>query len=245
MHSHVAAELKARDRERWLACLWAPAAARPAVLALHALDAGLQRIVADIRDPLLAEIRLAWWREQLLLLARGAAPPAQPLLRLLAFEARARVDLERLAQLEDAFLPLVTDGRFDPRAHARARGALLFEALFAAGGGAGGAGRAAARTAGEQWAIAALWRDRWGHAAARVQECRARLLPPADLPRSAAALPATLAALAGLARADLAALAAGRPLAPPATAGRQLRMALSALGLERRRGKMLAAPPHS
>ena len=48
------------------------------MLAIHAYDLEVQRVVGDIKDPLLAEIRLAWWREQLQALAAGAKPPAQP-----------------------------------------------------------------------------------------------------------------------------------------------------------------------
>ncbi len=231
--AHVGAELRARSPERWLSCLWAAEAARPALLAVHALDCELQRIVAEIGDPLLAEIRLAWWREQLLALAAGAAPPAQPLLRLLAAVGRRRVDLERLARIEEAFLPLATAGGFDARAHARLRGALLFEALFEAAGGSGGPGRAAAPAAGEMWAQAALWRERWGRVAARIETARAQLAPAAAGAATGAQLPVPLRVLAGLARADLAAVAAGRRLAPAATAGRQLRMALVALAPRR------------
>ncbi|MFN7176435.1 MAG: squalene/phytoene synthase family protein [Thermaurantiacus sp.] len=228
---HVGSELKARDRERWLSCLWAPADARPALMAVHALDSEMARVVADVREPLLAEIRLAWWREQVQAVADGAAPPPQPLLQLLATEARPRVDLARLTRLEDAFLPLVSAGPLDQREHCRLRGQTLFEALFAACMREDAVGRAAARAAGTLWASAELWRGR------RTAHQGALSLnrgtgSPAGEPLSDAQLrelPVPLRALAALALHDHDASMSGRSPPPRATAGRQLRMARAAL----------------
>jgi phytoene synthase len=225
----VGDELKMRDRERWLSCLWAPADARPALFAVHALDAELARVVSEMREPLLAEIRLAWWREQLQSVARGGEPPAQPLLQLLAREARPRVDLDRLSQLEDAFLPLVSEGPFDASEHCRLRGRTLFEALFSACAREDASGRAAARAAGELWAGAALWRQRWGASlpeAAAGTNGRGEAHLSRDQLR---ALPTPLRTLTLLAIHDLETCAAGHAPPPRATAGRQLRMARAAL----------------
>lgn len=51
--------------ERRLALAYAPARARPDTLALFALDARLAGIVRQAREPLLAQMRLAWWRDRL------------------------------------------------------------------------------------------------------------------------------------------------------------------------------------
>ena len=84
----VTADVKARDRDRYLSVLYAPAAARPALLALHGLDLELAQVVASTTEPMLGEIRLAWWRDALLALDAGQVP-AQPLLALLATAAAA------------------------------------------------------------------------------------------------------------------------------------------------------------
>ena len=223
----LAESLKLRDRERWLSVLWAPAPARPALLALHAYDLEQQRVVAEARDPMLAEIRLAWWREQLEKLSAGREPPPQPLLRALAAEARPRaVDLGALTRIEEGFLPLLTDGRLEPAAMAKARGGPLFEALLTA---------LLARplteaevndswAAGTRWALARLWRGGWGQAEARL----ARVDAPAFPAPAVSALPAPLRALDALAADDWRRMESGQPLRLPGSANRQWTMARAA-----------------
>ena len=48
-----------------LATTYAPARARPAMLAMLALDARLAGLIRNSREPMLAQLRLAWWRETL------------------------------------------------------------------------------------------------------------------------------------------------------------------------------------
>jgi phytoene synthase len=101
--SIIADELKQRDRERWLACLYAAAPARPGLVALLALDAELAQLVATTTEPLLGEIRLAWWRDRLIELDTQSAP-AQPLLQALQARALPRLSGADLATLEDGWL---------------------------------------------------------------------------------------------------------------------------------------------
>ena len=221
-------DLKSRDRERWLSILWAPADARPALIALHAYDLEQQRVVAEAREPMLAEIRLAWWREQLELLSAGKLAPPQPLLRALRHDARARgADLTDLSRLEEGFLPLLTEGRLDALGMAQARGAPLFRAAATviAGHPLSNPEAAAATCAGTRWALARLWRGGWGQAESRL----ASLDPPPFPSAPSGPLPPSLRALDALAAEDWSRLEKGRPLAPPASPGRQLRMALSAI----------------
>jgi len=224
----LSAELKQRDRERWLSILWAPSAARPALVALHAYDMEQQRVVAEGREPMLAEIRLAWWREQLEALAAGRPPPPQPILRALAEDARGRaVDLAGLMPIEEGFLPLLTEGPIIPLNLAVARGGPLFRCLMAAISGRPltNAEAADASAAGTRWALAQLWRGGWGLAEPRL----ARVDPP-DFPAPAqGALPASLAALDALAVDDWARLEAGKPFARAASPARQWRMARAAM----------------
>jgi phytoene synthase len=101
--SIIADELKQRDRERWLACLYAAAPARPGLVALLALDAELAQLVATTTEPLLGEIRLAWWRDRLIELDTQPAP-AQPLLQALQTRVLPRLSGADLATLEDGWL---------------------------------------------------------------------------------------------------------------------------------------------
>ncbi|MFM5893891.1 MAG: hypothetical protein ACKOQM_05580 [Novosphingobium sp.] len=91
--------------ERRLALSYAPARSRGLWLGLFALDARLSGIVRDAREPMLAQIKLAWWREEV-------AKPAEqrrrgePLLALLEpWGDRA----EGLAPLANTWEPLLGD----------------------------------------------------------------------------------------------------------------------------------------
>ena len=228
MDQSLVLDLKARDRERWLSVLWAPAAARPALLALHAYDLEQQRVVAEAREAMLAEIRLAWWREQLEQLAAGKPAPPQPLLRLLEADARPRaVDLAALSRIEAGFLPLLTDEPLNALSMAKARGGPLFEALFTAcvGRPLTSAEADDATAAGTRWALARLWRGGWGSA-----EPRLRRLELPELPAPAIApLPVPLRTLDALAANDWARMDKGQPLRPVASANRQWIMVRAAL----------------
>ena len=57
--------------DRRLALSYAPRASRGLFLGLYALDARLEAIVRSAREPVLAQLKLAWWRERI------AARPAQ------------------------------------------------------------------------------------------------------------------------------------------------------------------------
>lgn len=229
MDRALAGELRARDRERWLSVLWAPAAARGALVALHAFDLEQQRIIIDAGEPLLAEIRLAWWREQIDALARGGVPPGQPILRALAAEAAPRgVDLVLLTLMEEGFLPLLLGGSADTGAMARARGAPLFTAFAQAIAAQplSAAEASAAALGGAIWAFGRLLRGPWGAAGARLPGMELPP-PPAEVPQP---LPGPLRGLVRLALDDWAAAAAGRVLPPSATLGRQWRFARASLG---------------
>lgn len=228
MDSTLVDDIRNRDRERWLSILWAPANARPALLALNAFDLEQQRVVAEAREPMLAEIRLAWWREQLELLSAGKLAPPQPILRALRHDARTRgADLTDLSRIEEGFLPLLTEGRLDALSMAAARGGPLFRALATviAGRPLANPEAAAATCAGTRWALARLWRGGWGQAEARL----ASLEPPPFPSAPSGPLPPSLRALDTLAAQDWARLEKGRSLAPPASPGRQLAMAFAAL----------------
>ena len=59
--------------DRYLAALYAPEPARGRLIALAAFEADLARISSSVREPLLAEIRLQWWRDALASATRGEA----------------------------------------------------------------------------------------------------------------------------------------------------------------------------
>ncbi|HWA88645.1 MAG TPA: squalene/phytoene synthase family protein [Rhizomicrobium sp.] len=86
-----AAELRNRDPDRYLCALFAPAALRPHLFALYAFNAELARIGYAVREPMVGEIRLAWWRETLEG-AREGRPRNHDVARALA-ETLAKIEL--------------------------------------------------------------------------------------------------------------------------------------------------------
>ena len=120
----VVGEVRGRDRDRYLSVLYAPAAVRPALFALHGLDLELAAVVTGTTEPMIGEIRLAWWREALIGLDAGVVP-AQPLLALLAAAVvPLGVSGAELAELEDRWAGLI-GGADVPEAHIAGGGALF------------------------------------------------------------------------------------------------------------------------
>jgi phytoene synthase len=208
----IAAQVRERDLDRYLAALYAPAAVRPALLALHALDLELAEVVRTTTEPMLGQIRLAWWREQLQALDAGARP-AQPVLAALADHLLpAGVSGASLEPLEDAWLALLAD---DLAAYAEAR-AVLFAAAARLLAGAPVPGIEAL---GAGWALVDLARSGREIAAEALADAERLLAPPrVDGPAR------QLAGLAALARRDLAELRAGRLPGARGTPGRQARL---------------------
>jgi phytoene synthase len=219
---HCANLVRTRDRDRWLATLYAPAAVRPALFALHALDLELASVVVTTTDAMLGEIRLAWWREALTRLDT-APPPAQPVLAALAaYALPLGVKGQALEPLEDAFLSLLIDERLAGRAlddHLDRRGGTLFGACATALGVA----QPSARALGRVWALGQLVRP--GIKAPPVDPDDARRIAGAAFPVKLAPSLRSLAALAGFARADVARALGDRAIGVPGSIGRQARLA--------------------
>lgn len=63
MNTDLTALVRRHDPDRFLTCLFAPARRRDALLVLYAFNHELARARAVASDPMLALIRLQWWRE--------------------------------------------------------------------------------------------------------------------------------------------------------------------------------------
>ena len=55
--------VRRHDPDRYLSALFAPAERRPLLFALYAFNHELARVAERVREPMLGEIRLEWWRE--------------------------------------------------------------------------------------------------------------------------------------------------------------------------------------
>lgn len=96
----LAEMVEAHDPVRFSSALLAPASKRRGLLALLALNAELARISAIAHEPMIAEIRLAWWREALAGLAQGQTrghPVLEELLTLVQAQSAICAELESLA----------------------------------------------------------------------------------------------------------------------------------------------------
>lgn len=102
---NLSALIEELPTERRLALSYAPVAARAANCAVLALDVRLARIVSQGHEPLLGQMRLAWWRDRL-----GVPVPAGGLGDpLLALFAGWRGPLDGLVALVDGWEALLAD----------------------------------------------------------------------------------------------------------------------------------------
>jgi phytoene synthase len=79
----VTAIVRAGDRDRYLASLFAPDDRRPHLHALYAFNIELARIRDQVSEPAIGEIRLQWWIDALPSIHAGA-PPGHPVAVALA-----------------------------------------------------------------------------------------------------------------------------------------------------------------
>jgi phytoene synthase len=165
------------DKDRYLASLFVPAAARPHVFALYAFNVEIARVRELAREPLAGEVRLQWWRDALA--GSGEGDVAGNPVAAALFDTIERYELSRapLLALIDAREfdlydePMATLGELE--AYARATASVLF--ALAAHLSAGEAVAEAAEPAGLAYALTGLMRAFPLHAA------RGQLYLPLDV----------------------------------------------------------------
>ncbi|MCK9540399.1 MAG: squalene/phytoene synthase family protein [Novosphingobium sp.] len=184
--SDLAATLPVMNR---LALSYAPRPTRQPTLALLALDARLAAIVRGQKEPMLAQLRLAWWRD-VLGQPVSAWPDGEPLLAALRSWRDAHAPL---AALVDGWEGMVGDAplgaaAFEALAQGRGCGFAALAEVVGSGSHGGEAGRLGGNVALADLAV------RVSHPAER--ECLALLARDRDW--RAAALPRALRPLAVL-----------------------------------------------
>src|SRR5271154_3133398 len=65
MNASITQLVRRGDPDRYLATLFAPEAKRPLLHALYAFNIEIARVAETVREPMMGEIRLEWWRETL------------------------------------------------------------------------------------------------------------------------------------------------------------------------------------
>jgi len=143
-----------------------PHARRPAVAALWALAERLTKLLRDAREPLIGQIKLAWWRDMMAMLASdpAALPKGEPLLAELQASWGGQGGLDTLVDAAETML--LAEDEAARREAAEAFG----DALFALSGGTESGGR--------RWGL--LWGAglQEGEQEARQLFGAARHLPP-------------------------------------------------------------------
>jgi phytoene synthase len=216
--AYCAELVRANDRDRYLATLFAPAEDRGALYALYAFNSEVARVREVARQPLPGEIRLQWWSDVLQGERSGEASANPVASALLAAIKQHHVAPGRLIDLIDARRFDLYDepmaGIADLEAYARRTSS----ALFALAGQilSGSEAQAAAEPAGIAYAIVGVLQTLPLHAARRQLYVPAELLErhrvrTGDLfaGRAGAGLNAALAKLRNLASQHLAAASKG------------------------------------
>lgn len=239
-YSHCESLLRAADRDRWLAALFAPPPARPHLHALGAFAVEIARVRAAAREPLPGEVRLQWWRDALAGEARGGVSSHPVAAALLDTVARHGLPHEPLTAFIDAHAFDLYDDAMaslaDLDAYAgRTAGALFLLAAHVLGGTEGaGASAAAAGPAGIASGIAGRLRSFPHDLALRQMFVPLEVLAAAgvtrgeaDARRNTQGLRMALAAVRDHARAAFARFAAAAPGVPDACAPALLPAALA------------------
>ena len=104
--SHCADLVRAADRDRFIASLFAPADRRPALQALYAFDAEVARVREVAHTALPGEIRLQWWSEVIARERDGEANANPVASALLA-------TMEKFQLRRELLLDLIEARRFD------------------------------------------------------------------------------------------------------------------------------------
>ncbi len=95
--AHCEALVRAADKDRFLAALFAPAKHRDALHALYAFNVEIARVREVVREPLAGEIRLQWWADAIAGKGAGDVGSHPVAAALLATMGRYRLPAELLA----------------------------------------------------------------------------------------------------------------------------------------------------
>lgn len=110
--------LERADPERFRAAMAAPPRARSVLFPLYALNVEVARAPWVTREPMIAEMRLQWWREALVQIAKGENPRRHevitPLSRVLSPDLAARLDAMVAVRRWDIYTdPFEDEAHFD------------------------------------------------------------------------------------------------------------------------------------
>jgi NADH dehydrogenase [ubiquinone] 1 alpha subcomplex assembly factor 6 len=106
--SPVAALVRRHDRDRFQTALFAPVARREALFALYAFNYEIARVRESITEPMLGQMRLQWWRENIAAAFERAPARHHPVVEALAAAIRdlalSREHFDRMIDAREADL---------------------------------------------------------------------------------------------------------------------------------------------
>jgi NADH dehydrogenase [ubiquinone] 1 alpha subcomplex assembly factor 6 len=172
--SSLAKSLRDGDYDRFLTVLFAPPEKREAAFALLAFNLETARVRDAVREPMLGQIRLQWWREALAEVAAGRPRRHDVLEGLAAAGAPLELLEEILDTREVELAPEPPQTLADFKAYAAGTSGALSEAMAALLGGDAHA-RAAARGIGTAFGMAGILR------ATRFLASRGHVLLPSHM----------------------------------------------------------------
>ncbi len=145
-----AALVERGDPDRFLAAMAAPVEARERLFPLYAFNLEVARAPWVTKEPLIAEMRLQWWRDAVAEVAEGKAPRPHEVMEPLAAVIRGGVPGELLDGIVAARRRDVYREPFGSAAELwgyldATGGALMWASVLATGGGDEGAARAVGR----------------------------------------------------------------------------------------------------
>jgi NADH dehydrogenase [ubiquinone] 1 alpha subcomplex assembly factor 6 len=195
------------DRDRFITSLFAPADHREDLFALYAFNIEIARIRETVREPILGQIRLQWWRDNLDQIMNGRTvgrPVADSLAELLKRRPLPRDRFDRLLDARERDMQEAPPADLDELALyvADSAGGLCALAAQLLGGGDEPT-QAAAREVGQAWGLLGLLRAHSYHIKQRrlflpmsllaesrldSEELLSGASPPADLAMQLAAL---------------------------------------------------------
>ena len=177
--TYCAREVRRLDHERYLAALFAPDTARPALMALYAFNIEIAKIAEIVSEPLLGRIRLQWWREAIAEIYDGGGREHAVIEALAQAVCEHRLSRARLDRMIDARALDLEQTAFPDiaalEAYVAGTAGALCELTLEALGAADEAALTAAGHAGLAWGLTGLLRALPHHAAQR------RLYMPKDL----------------------------------------------------------------
>ena len=100
--AHCERLVRAADKDRFLATLFAPRSHRRALFALYAFNVEVARVREQVREPIAGQVRLQWWSDMLAGTGHGDVTANPIAAALLATIERYRLPVRVLADLVEA-----------------------------------------------------------------------------------------------------------------------------------------------